>query len=67
MASIRKTCRTYAAHWTSSVRVPGHKGAKVGAVRVTGQTATATLTAPPDIRSEVRLQKVDGRWKVANY
>jgi hypothetical protein len=65
--AIRATCRTYAARWTSDFRVPGHKDAKVTEVRISGASATATLTAPPDLRSEVRLQKVDGRWKVANY
>jgi hypothetical protein len=65
--AIHATCHTYAAQWTSGARVPGHKGAKVTEVRINGARATATLTAPPDLQSEVRLQKVDGRWKVANY
>jgi hypothetical protein len=65
--AIHATCRTYAARWTSGVRVPGHKGANVTEVLISGARATATLTAPPDLESEVRLQKVDGRWKVANY
>jgi hypothetical protein len=65
--AIHATCQTYATRWTSPIRVPGHKRAKVGEVRITGARATATLTAPPDLESEVKLQKVDGRWKVSNY
>jgi hypothetical protein len=65
--AIHATCRTYAAQWTSGARVPGHKNAKVTEVRISGARATATLTAPPDLESEVRLQKVEGRWKVSNY
>jgi hypothetical protein len=61
------TCETFAAKWTGGSSPPGRPGARVAAVAVSGATATATLTAPPDRRSEVRLRRVGGRWLIENY
>jgi hypothetical protein len=65
--SVHETCRTYAARWASPFRVPGHRDATVKSVRISGTTATAVLSAPPNLQSEARLRKVRGQWKVENY
>ena len=61
------TCMTFAANWTGRSTPPGNKGAHVTKVVVRGATARASLAAPPDRTSDVRLRKIDGRWRIDNY
>jgi hypothetical protein len=67
MRGEHATCMTFAANWTGRSTPPGNKGAHVTKVVVHGATAQASLAAPPDRSSEVRLRKVDGRWRIDNY
>lgn len=61
------TCRTFAAKWTGGTKPPGRAGAHVTSVVVTGAKADVTLKAPPDLESDVLLQKLGGRWLIQNY
>ena len=47
--------------------MPGHRGAHVTQVQVTGRRARATLQAPPDRESQVELMSIGGRWLIENY
>jgi hypothetical protein len=67
MRGEHATCRTFAANWTGRSTPPGNRGAHVTKVIVTGATARASLAAPPDRASEVKLRKVAGRWRIDNY
>jgi hypothetical protein len=67
MRGEHATCKTYAAKWTGGLKPPGRDGARVTAVVVTGTTATATLHAPPDRESDVRLERIGNRWLIDNY
>ena len=61
------TCETFAANWTGRSTPPGNRGAHVTKVVVDDGTARATLAAPPDRVSEVKLRKVGDRWLIDNY
>ena len=65
--SLPGTCRTRAAHIYSPAKPPGHKGARVKAVRVTGPKASATVTAPGVADTDVQLEKAGNGWKIANF
>ena len=65
--SLPGTCRTRAAHIYSPAKPPGHEGARVKAVRVTGPKALATLTAPGVVEADVQLEKTGNGWKIANF
>ena len=65
--SLPGTCRTRAAHIYSPAKPPGHKGARVKAVRVTGPKAFATVTAPGVADTNVQLEKAGNGWKIANF
>src|SRR3954451_707695 len=67
MRGEHATCKTFAANWTGRSTPPGNRGAHVTKVVVTGTTARASLAAPPDRASEVKLRKVGGRWLIDNY
>jgi hypothetical protein len=60
-------CRTFAANWTGRSTPPGNRGAHVTDVVVSGKTASASLAAPPDRTSEVKLRRVGGHWLIENY
>ena len=61
------TCRTRAAHIYSPAKPPGHEGARVKAVRVTGPKALATVTAPGVVDTDVQFEKAGDGWKIANF
>lgn len=61
------TCRTFAAKWTGGSTPPGHRGAHVTGVTVTGTKASVKLKAPPDLESDVQLRLVSGQWRIQNY
>jgi hypothetical protein len=63
----KATCRTFAAKWTGGSTPPGRKGAHITAVTVTGPKASASLAAPPDRQSEVKLLQLAGHWLIQNY
>jgi hypothetical protein len=65
--SLPGTCRTRAAHIYSPAKPPGHEGARVKAVRVTGPKALATVTAPGVVDTDVQFDKVGNGWKIANF
>jgi hypothetical protein len=67
MRGEHASCRTFAARWTGGSTPPGNKGAHVTKVVVSGATARASLAAPPDRTSDVKLRKVAGRWRIDNY
>jgi hypothetical protein len=67
-------CRTRAAHVISAAKAPGNPGAEVTDVTVEGSRATATVRAKPSgdvvagpVESEVRLERRDGRWLIADF
>ena len=61
------SCRTRAAHIYSMAKAPGHPGARVRALKLDDDAATATVTAPGGVESEVELRKVAGRWLIADF
>ena len=61
------SCRTRAAHIYSIAKAPGHAGARIETLAVDGGKATATVTAPGGIESDVELEKVAGRWLIADF
>ena len=65
--SLPGSCRTRAAHIYSPAKPPGHEGARVKAVRVTGAKALATVTAPDVVDADVQLEKAGHGWKIANF
>jgi hypothetical protein len=65
--SLPGSCRTRAAHIYSPAKPPGHEGARVKAVRVTGAKALATVTAPDVVDADVQLEKTGHGWKIANF
>jgi hypothetical protein len=67
MRGEHATCMTFAAKWTGRSTPPGNKGAHVTKVVVHGTTASVSLAAPPDRTSDVKLRKIDGRWRIDNY
>jgi hypothetical protein len=67
MRGEHATCMTFAARWTGRSTPPCNKGAHVTKVVVLGISASASLAAPPDRTSEVRLRKIDGTWRIDNY
>jgi hypothetical protein len=67
MRGEHATCKTFAANWTGRSTPPGNRGAHVTKVVVTGSSASASLAAPPDRSSEVKLRKIGGRWLIDNY
>jgi|tagenome__1003787_1003787.scaffolds.fasta_scaffold18090257_1 hypothetical protein len=67
MRGEHATCQTFAANWTGRSTPPGNRGAHVTKVVVNGTTALVSLAAPPDRSSDVKLRKVDGRWRIDNY
>jgi hypothetical protein len=67
-------CRTRAAHVISAAKAPGNPKAEVVEVRVDGERAVATVRARPTgdvvagpVESEVRLERRDGRWLIADF
>jgi hypothetical protein len=60
-------CRTWAARWTGGSTPPGHRSARVTAVRITGREATVTLHAASGLDSVVRVRKLGGNWRIENY
>jgi hypothetical protein len=60
-------CHTRAAHIYSMAKAPGHPGARVKALALDDGTATATVTAPGGVESDVELSKVAGRWLIADF
>ena len=65
--SLPGTCRTRAAHIYSPAKPPGHEGARVKAVRVTGPKARATVTPPGVADTDVQFEKRGNGWKIANF
>ena len=65
--SLPGTCRTRAAHIYSPAKPPGHEGARVKSVRVTGPKALATVTAPGVEDTDVQFEKAGNGWKIANF
>jgi hypothetical protein len=65
--SLPGSCRTRAGHIYSPAKPPGHEGARVKAVRVTGAKALATVTAPDVVDADVQLEKTGHGWKIANF
>jgi ketosteroid isomerase-like protein len=63
----KATCRTFAAKWTGGSTPPGRAGAHITAVTVAGAKASASLAAPPDRESEVKLRELRGHWLIENY
>jgi hypothetical protein len=66
--------RTRAAHLLSAAKAPGNRGAEVTKVTVDGARTTATVRAKPTgdvvagpVESEVRLERRDGRWLIADF
>jgi hypothetical protein len=67
-------CRTRAAHLISAAKAPGNPRAEVVDVQVDGGRAVATVRARPTgdvvsgpVESEVRLERRDGRWLIADF
>jgi hypothetical protein len=67
-------CRTRAAHLISAAKAPGNPNAEVVEVRLNGERAVATVRARPTgdvvagpVESEVRLERRDGRWLIADF
>jgi ketosteroid isomerase-like protein len=67
-------CRTRAAHVISSAKAPGNPKAEVVEVQVNGERAVATVRARPTgdvvagpVESDVRLERRDGRWLIADF
>jgi ketosteroid isomerase-like protein len=67
-------CRTRAAHVISAAKAPGNPNAEVVEVRVDGERAVATVRARPTgdvvagpVESDVRLERRDGRWLIADF
>jgi hypothetical protein len=60
-------CRTRAAHIYSPAKPPGHEGARVKTVSVTGSNALATVTAPGIVDTDVQFEKAGNGWKIANF
>jgi hypothetical protein len=44
-----------------------HPGARIKAVQLADGTATAVVTAPGGVESDVELRKVAGRWLIADF
>ena len=65
--SLPGSCRTRAAHIYSPAKPPGHEGARVKAVQVTGRKALATVTAPGVVDTDVQFEKAGNGWKIANF
>jgi hypothetical protein len=65
--SLPGTCDTRAAHIYSPAKPPGHEGARVKAVRVTGPKALATVTAPGVVDTDVQFEQTGNGWKIANF
>jgi hypothetical protein len=61
------SCRTRAAHIYSIAKAPGHPGARVTALALHDDAATATVTAPGTVESAIELRKVAGRWLIADF
>jgi len=59
-------CRTRAAHIYSTAKAPGNPGARVKTVRIDGTKASVTAAAG-EVESEIKLQKVAGNWKIADF
>jgi hypothetical protein len=60
-------CQTRATHIYSPAKAPGHPGARIKTIELSGVTANATVTAPGGIESDIELRKVTGTWKIANF
>jgi ketosteroid isomerase-like protein len=67
-------CRARAAHVISAAKAPGNPKAEVVEVQVDGERAVATVRARPTgdvaagpVESEVRLERRDGRWLIADF
>jgi hypothetical protein len=67
-------CHTRAAHLISAAKAPGNPKAEVTKVEVDGTRAVATVRARPTgdvvagpVESEVRLERRDGRWLIADF
>ena len=61
------SCHTRAAHIYSMAKAPGHPGARIKTLTLNDGTATATVTAPGGVESDVELSKVAGRWLIADF
>jgi hypothetical protein len=61
------TCENSAAHLISPAKAPGHRGALIRRLQVSGDSATATAAAPGQVESEIELERRDGRWRVSNF
>jgi hypothetical protein len=61
------SCQTRATHIYSPAKAPGHPGAHIKTIDLSGATANATATAPGGIESDIQLRKVTGTWKIANF
>ena len=67
-------CRTRAAHLLSAAKAPGNPGSEVMKLTVAGSRATATVRAKATgdvaagpVESDVRLERRDGRWLIADF
>lgn len=61
------SCHTRAAHIYSMAKAPGHPGARIKTLALEDGTATAIVTAPGGVESDVELRKVAGRWLIADF
>jgi hypothetical protein len=63
----RGSCETRGAHIYSSAKSPGHPGARITAIRLDSADASVSVVAPGGIESQIRLRRVTGAWKIANF
>ena len=61
------TCENSAAHLISPAKAPGHRGALVRSLRISGDSGKATAVAPGGVESDIELERREGRWLISNF
>src|SRR3954447_13943377 len=61
------SCHTWAARYVSPRHPASHRDARITVVRIHGEHATVSLTAPGGLAGTASLVDENGRWRIDNY